>query len=183
MLIVFQVCFFVGIGLTVISFLLGSFFDAVGIDGLDLDIDFFGNSVFLPVSPILAELLIMVFGGIGWILLDVNPSLPLFFIVIVATAAGIIVSMLVHHLVIKPLKKAQNTSAPNAEELVGIRAAVTETIYAGGFGEISYVIHGNSFSSPAKATNGGEIKAGKDVAICWIEDHVFYVAGLDDIGT
>jgi len=93
--------------------------------------------------------------------------------------AGMFISILMYRLVIKPLKKAQNTSTPNAEDLVGIRATVTETICTGGFGEISYVINGNSYTSPAKATNGTEIKAGKDVAICWIEKYIFYVSSLD----
>jgi membrane protein implicated in regulation of membrane protease activity len=183
MLIVFQVCFFVGIGLIVISFLLGNLFDAIGIDGFDLDIDFLGNTVFIPSSPVLLELFFMVFGGIGWILIDVSPSLAMLLIIPIATAVGLFVSILVYQLVLKPLKKAQNTSTPNAQDLVGLRATVTETICSGGFGEIGYVINGNSFNSPAKATNGGEIKTGKDVAICWIEDHVFYVSSLDDIGT
>ncbi len=183
MLIVFQVCFFVGIGLIVISFLLGNLFDAIGIDGFDLDIDFFGNTVFIPSSPVLLELFFMVFGGIGWILIDVSLSLAVFLIIPIATAVGLFVSILVYQLVLKPLKKAQNTSAPSAQDLVGLRATVTETICSGGFGEIGYVVNGNSFTSPAQATNGGEIKTGKDVAICWIEDHVFYVSSLDDIGT
>ncbi len=181
MLFVFQVCFFVGIGLTVVSFILGNLFEAVGIDGLDLDVDIFGNSVFLPVSPVLFVLFFTVFGGMGWIMVDIWPSLAMFIIVLISISAGLFVSGLVHHFVIKPLKKAQNTSAPNAEELVGIRATVTESICLGGFGEIRYVVNGNSFASPAKATNGGGIKAGKEVAICWIEEHVFYVASLDDI--
>ena len=179
LLLVFQICFFVGIGLIVISFLLGSVFDAVGFDGFDLDFDFMDNPVFLPISPIILELFFMVFGGVGWILLDVKSPLSRFFIILIAVATGMFISILMYRLVLKPLKKAQNTSTPNAEDLVGIRATVTETICAGGFGEISYVINGNSYTSPAKATNGTEIKAGKDVAICWIEKYIFYVSSLD----
>ena len=182
MLVAFQVCFFASIGLILISFLLGSLFDAIGLDGFDLDFTIFGNTLFIPASPILLELFFMVFGGIGWILMDIKLNLPIFVILLLSCITGILVSVSVHKLVITPLKKAQNTSAPNAEDLVGLRASVTETIYSKGFGEIRYVINGNSFTSPAKSTHGGEIKAGKDVAICWIEDHVFYVASLDDIG-
>ena len=66
---------------------------------------------------------------------------------------------------------------------MGIRVIVSETIVNEGFGEIRYVINGNSYISPAKSTNGKEIKAGKEAAICWIENYVFYVASLDDIQT
>lgn len=181
MLLVFQVCFFVGIGLTLLSFVLGNLFEAIGIDGLDLDFDIFGLDFFLPINPTLYILFFTVFGGIGWILVDYFPFVAIIVVIIIALFSGIVVSSLVNYLVIKPLKKAQNTSIPDAEELVGVRAIVTESIFTGGFGEISYVVKGNSFTSPAKATNGGEIKAGKDVAICWIEEYVFYVASLEDI--
>ncbi|QHQ59675.1 hypothetical protein Ana3638_01750 [Anaerocolumna sedimenticola] len=183
MLLAFQVCFFTSIGLIIISFLLGSIFDIIGLDGFDLDFHLFGNTLLIPASPILLEAFFLVFGGIGWILLDINLNFPKFVILLLSCIAGIFVSLSVHKLVLAPLKKAQNTSAPNIEDLVGLKATVTESIYSDGFGEIRYVINGNSFTSPAKSTNGGQIKAGKDVAICWIEDYVFYVASLDDIGT
>lgn len=158
MLILFQVSLFIGIGLTVIALLLGNL-----------------------LRPILLELFLMVFGGVGWILTEISPSYATILIITIAMGAGLFTSVSVHHLVIKPFKTAQNTGSPNAEELVGKRASVSETIYSGGFGEIRYSINGNRFASPAKATNGSEIKAGKDVAICWIEEQVFYVASLDDI--
>lgn len=176
----FQVCFYVGIGLIIFSFLFGSLFEAFGIDGLDLDFDMFGIDFFLPVSPILYILFSVVFGGVGWILVDSNKLIPNILILIIAFAAGAIVSILLNLIVIKPLKKAQNTSTPNLEDLVGVSAVVTETILENGFGEISYVINGNSYTSPAKTTNGEMIQMGKAVAICWIEEYVFYVTGIDD---
>lgn len=180
LLAVFQVCFFVGIGLIVLSLIFGSFFEAIGIDGLDLDFDVFGVDLFLPVSPILYILFSTVFGGVGWILIDSKYIIPKIFIIIISLASGLAISVMVNYLVIKPLKRAQNTSTPSAEELVGLRASVTETIFQDGFGEISYVINGNSYTSPAKSTTGEEIIKGKDVAICWIENYVFYVTGIDD---
>lgn len=181
MLLAFQVCFFVGVGLTLLSLIFGSLFEALGIDGLDIDFDLFGFDFFLPLSPILYILFSTVFGGVGWILIDTFPGMEMVIRIIIAVVVGIIISSLVNQFVMKPLRKAQNTSAPNAEELVGVRATVTETIPTGGFGEISYVVKGSSFTSPAKTTNGKEIKVGKDVAICWIEDYIYYVTNLGDI--
>lgn len=180
MLTFFQVCFFVGIGLIVLSVIFGSFFEAIGIDGLDLDFDVFGVDLYLPVSPVLFILFSTVFGGVGWILIDSSYSLSKLLIIIIAVLSGLLISLMVSLLVIKPLKKAQNTSSPSAEELVGVRATVTETIFEKGFGEISYIINGNSYNSPAKSTNGEEIIKGKDVAICWIENYVFYVTTIED---
>lgn len=180
MLTLFQVCFFVGLGLILISFIFGNLLDIVGFDGLDLDFDFLGIDLFLPFNPTFIMLFILVFGGMGWILLVTFPALAILFNLLISFVTGVLACMLIHFFVLKPLKKAQNTSAPSREELIGIPATVSETIRAGGFGEIRYVVNGNSFTSPAKATDGREIKAGEDVAICWIKDHVFYVASLKE---
>ncbi|MDF2942376.1 MAG: hypothetical protein K0S01_1234 [Herbinix sp.] len=179
MLIVFQVCFFTGIGLIFLSFIMGSLLDAIGIEGLDFDL--FGVDIYIPINPILYILFFAVFGGVGWILMSKLPTFAVLFTVMISIGAGALVSSLILFLVIKPLKKAQNTSAPETQELIGLRATVTETIMRDGFGEIQYVIHGNSFTAPAKATDGGEIKAGKHAAICWIKEHIFYVVSMDDM--
>ena len=178
MLTVFQVCLFVGIGLMLLSLIFGNLVEVIGIDGLDLDFDS-GLSLFSPISPILLILFVTVYGGVGWLLLDVFPAWGLFIIQLIALASGILISTLMNLLVIRPLKKAQNTSTPDAEELIGIQATVTETILEGGFGEISYVINGNSYTSPAKGIHGEYYKAGQEVVICWIKDYVFYVSLLD----
>ncbi|NLP34389.1 MAG: hypothetical protein GX359_04240 [Clostridiales bacterium] len=179
MLTLFQVCFFVGLGFILLSFIFGNLLEIAGFDGLDLDFDAFGVDLFLPFNPTLIMLFAIVFGGTGWILLITYPTMVIIFNLLISIASGGIVCSLVHFLVVKPLRKAQNTSSPSKDELIGVRATVSETIIAGGFGEIRYVVNGNSFSSPAKATNGEEIKAGEDVAICWIKDHVYYVVSLD----
>ena len=179
MLTIFQVCFFVGIGLILITFIFGNLFELTGFEGLDLDIDILGVDLFLPINLTLCILFSAIFGGVGWIMLILYPFLTNFLITIISFMAGLFICILLNILVMKPLKKAQNTSAPTTEELIGLKATVSETIFEGGFGEIQYVIHGNSFTAPAKSTTGVEIKAGKDVAICWIEDHVFYVVSFD----
>ncbi len=181
MLTVFQVCFMVGVALIVLSLIFGTVLDAFGMEGLDLDIDFLGNSIFIPISPTLLILFLTVFGGVGWILTDYIVFLPGFLEILIAVMAGLFVSMFIHILVLHPLKKAQNTSTPDAKELVGLNAVVSETIFKDGFGEIRYVVNGNSYISPAKSTTGAEIIIGKEVAICWIEDYVFYVANMEDI--
>jgi membrane protein implicated in regulation of membrane protease activity len=122
-----------------------------------------------------------VFGGMGWILNDTNSTLLPIFILLISFATGIMLCALIYRFILKPLKKAQNTSSPSEDELIGIRATVTETIIPNGFGEIRYIVNGNSFTAPAKETKDGEIKAGKDVAICWIKEHVFYVVEIHDM--
>ena len=179
MLLLFQVCFFAGIALIIISVLLGSLFDIVGIDGFDLD--FGGSSIVLPFSPIVFVLFSAVFGGMGWILWEKVPGLFWILMLLISAATGFAVCFSIQHFIITPLKKAQNTSTPDVQDLVGLPATVAETIMENGFGEIRYVINGNSYTSPAKTINGGEIKAGGSVAICWIEEYVFYVTSTENI--
>jgi membrane protein implicated in regulation of membrane protease activity len=179
MLIIFQISFFVGIVFAILSFLLGNRLEAV-IDGLKSE--FFGDKVSLPLSSILIELFLISFGGTGWTLLAVRAALPFIVTFLIAAATGLVISFLANRLVLKPLGNAKNTGLLGAEDLVGLKATVSQTIKSGGFGEIEYVINGNSVISPARATNGGDIMEGKTVAICWIEDRIFYVAGSEDQG-
>ncbi|MDF2542886.1 MAG: NfeD-like [Herbinix sp.] len=178
-LILFQVCFFTGLGLLLLSFILGNIFDLTGFDGLNIDV--WGAELFLPLNFTLISLWSVVFGGIGWLLCPTqlsNMKVLLFFI---AFFTGLAISIVVNILILKPLKKAQNTSSPDADELIGVQGIVTEAIPANGFGEIRYVIKGNSFTAPARSTNGTEIQLGQEVAICWIKDYVYYVIGLKDM--
>lgn len=178
MLLMFQVCFFVGVGLAIVSALLGSVCDFLGVDGLDFD--FAGVELSIPLTPTVYIGFVTAFGGVGWILNIANSDIPSVVIMLIAIAAGVIVSGTVYKAVIIPLRKAQNTSSPDSDELIGLLARINETIPEGGYGEITYSIHGNSYTSPAKSVDNKEISIGKDVSICWIKEHVFYVSEINE---
>lgn len=173
---IFTVCFFVGIGLTVVSMIFGQFFDLFGVDGLDfMDVSL---DIGLPTSPLVYVLGLTVFGGIGLILQKVTPMSD-GIIGLLAVISAVIVSMCFYRLIIIPLRKAQNTSAPAQEELIGIMATVVETIPKDGYGEISYVVNGNSFKAPAKSSEKQQIEKNTEVSICWMENYVFYVVEIN----
>ena len=175
----FQICFGVGVVLTVVMFLLGGVLDLF--DGLDFDFDFLDLNLGIP-SPMLILIFITVFGGSGMLLLSFFEAAPAIVVVVSAVLIGFAISTFINQGIIKPLKGAQNTSTPEEEEIIGLPANVIETIEKGGCGEITYSIHGNTYSSPAKAVNGEAIAKGTTVAICWIRDYVYYVACLDEGG-
>lgn len=175
----FLVCFLVGVIFTVISFLIGHLFEVFGIDGLDFDLHLLGLEFFLPLSPMLVMLFMTIFGGMGLILMKLTQHIPIILIIFLSFVIAFLASFIVYKCIIKPLRKAQNTSAAEADELIGIRATVSGKIPKNGFGEITYQIRGNSYVAPAKATSEVEIVAGSHVVICWIKDYVFYVANID----
>lgn len=172
---IFQVSFFVGVGLSLISLIFGNLFDMLHLDAsdIDLDVDVDGSNG-LPFSPMIIIVFITVFGGIG-VILSKTGNFPAAVIVLLAVAAGTVISYIIHHFIFRALKKAQNTSAPEEDELIGLPAKVNETIFKDGFGEITYLINGNSFVAPAKSVDGAEIKKGCEVSICWITEHIFFV--------
>lgn len=175
--LLFQVCFFVGIGLTLLSLVIGHFADILDMDLFDLDAG--GVDFFLPLNPMIYVLGSTVFGGVGLILLNLFPQFPIFFIPSIALIVAILISTCFYKFIILPLRKAQNTSTPSQEDLIGLLAKVREAIPKDGCGEISYVINGNSYIAPAKATDGHSIHKGTDVSICWIEEYVFFVTEID----
>jgi membrane protein implicated in regulation of membrane protease activity len=166
--IVFWVFFGVGIGFTVISFLLGEVFN---LTDFDFDLDFAGT-----VSPLKSSVIsafVTVFGGSG--LLLSRTHIPIYGIIPLAGLLGVAVAFLIYRFVVVPLSKAQNTSAVEIQSLVGHKAKVTEKIFQGGFGQITYYVNGNTYNSPAKAENGGEIQRGAGVEIIYIQDNTYFV--------
>lgn len=179
MLLVFKVCFCAGLLLIMIAFVFGQFVNFIGIDGLDLSIG--DVPLFFPFSPLLLFLFLTIFGGVGMLLFKQERKLPLVLILVIASVIGFIICYAIRHCILLPLKRAENTSAAAKEELIGLLAKVNEKIPKGGFGEITYTINGNSYVAPAKSTTGEAIAVGKEVSICWIEDHVFFVIQIDKL--
>lgn len=169
----FTSCFLIGVFVTVVSFLVGGLFDLAGMDGLDLDIG--GVDIDIPLSPTVYLGFITVFGATGLILIN-KTSLGNIWIILIAAVAGTLCSLFLFKCVIRPLRKAQNTSAAEESELLGLEAYVNERITKGNYGEIRYCIHGNSYTSPAKCIEDDlSLEVNEKVYIRRIEEHVFYV--------
>jgi len=179
MLQVFQICFWVGVLFTLITFILGQFFDFADVDGdidFDADFDFDGDVpgyAISPLKPVIITAFVTVFGGVGLILL--NRGLAEELVVITSLAAAFMVSALIYKLIIVPLHKAQNTSAISQAALIGLEAKATLAISDKSFGNIAYIVGGNTYSSPAKALEEEIIPKNEVVIIRKIENNVFYV--------
>jgi membrane protein implicated in regulation of membrane protease activity len=166
MVIFFWVCFGVGVAYTVIAFLLGEALDAFNF-GSDIN-----SGTLSPLKPAVIAAFITVFGGMG--LFFIRFMIFLWVLPLAATIAAA-VAFILYRFIIIPLSNAQSTSAVEIQSLIGHTAKVTEKIFQGGYGQITYVIKGNTLSSPAKEENGGEIGRGQEVEILYIQDNTYFV--------
>lgn len=170
----FQICFYTGILFTAVSFLLGQLFDFLDLDlDLDIDGDISGLSV-TPIKPIIVISFITTLGGVG--ILCINNGLTPLVSLIIALSIGLTVSILLHKFIVTPLYRAQNTSAISQEKLIGHMAKTKVSIIGDNFGSITYVVNGNTYSSPAKSIDGKDIYKGEEVRIVDIDRNIFYVA-------
>jgi len=173
---IYKILFTVGLAYTAITTILGAAFDVFDIGGdIDLDGDLPLLNIFKPINIVS---FITVFGGVG--LIGIKNELNQAINFCIALGSGLIVSFLINRFIVIPLQKAENTSAPTNEDLIGLKATVITTIFENGFGTISYSFKGNKYTSPAKHLEGKEVKKGEKVRIWEIRDKVFYVLTLNE---
>lgn len=182
MLGVFSVCFWVGVAVTAVNAVVGLFFDMfdVGFD-IDLDIGDFDLGAFLPLSPSLIFLFLIVFGASGMIL-SKHLSGALWLVCVISVAIGIAVIALLNFFVIRPLKKISSKETAALGDFVGMTGKVSEKIYENGFGKITIICDGNTVTGPAKSANGQSIAVGTEIFIEKIDSKVYIVDLLDSNG-
>lgn len=175
----FEICFYTGLVYAVVSFILGEIFQISNFDSIDLNMDVdIPDVIVSPIRPTVIATFITSFGGVGlmFLKLDKTQGIALF----AAIISALIISFAFYKLIIVPLTKAQNSSAPSHEQLIGHGGKLILGISNNGFGEIIYTINGNSFNSPAKTLDGHIITKGTEVKILSIKDGVFYVTEIVD---
>jgi membrane protein implicated in regulation of membrane protease activity len=165
---VFMVMFGVGVGYSVIAFLLGETINAI-----DVDADFAVGGTISPFKPVVIAAFITVYGGSG--LIFAQTPVPM---AVAIPASGVIaaaVAFVIYRFVVVPLSKAANTTAIEIQSLIGHPAKVTVKIPQGQFGRITYLVNGSTYSAPAKAEDGGEIGMHAPVEIVYIEKNTYFV--------
>jgi len=176
---IYYVCFFLGLGFTVLSALLAGVFgghlgphvdlgDAhVDLGGIHTDGAHVGPTDgavhYSPLSPVSIALFITTFGGIG--LLMKKMGQPPVLQIPAAAFSGMVVGGLVAYGFFKVMQSTQASSHARAGEEIGQVAEVTIAIPNGGMGEIAYVVRGSRFNNPAKSVDGKELPAGAAVKI------------------
>ena len=165
---IFFICFGVGVGFVILSFLIGEFSGEIETD-----------SALSFLRPSLMATFLVVFGGVG-LLLD-GFTLGGFIIggaitIGAAFFAGFIMALMLYRFIIIPLQRMEDTSAIDRQMLVGHDATVIEKIPQGQYGKISFTTDkGNKHSAPAKAEDGNTIPRHAAVEIIYIEKSTYFV--------
>jgi len=191
----FQISFFTGTLFTIITFMLGSVFGSndsdVDLDtDLELDVDTdmdmdtdievsdeggfdFALSRIIALKPSTLAAFTTVFGGVGMI--GLKKGLSVTQAALWASMLGLIVVLILTHLIINPLKRAQSTSAVSQESLIGHTAIAKLAMRGQRFGQIAYSVNGSKYSAPAKSATGRPIAKGATVTVVSIVKGVFFV--------
>jgi len=187
--IFYLVCFLVGVTLSVLSFLGGSFhlphfhlhvphggahFGAGGHAG--------GGSgsemPFLNFGTITAFL--TWFGGAGYLLTRYS-SLVVAGVLVLAVVAGIAGAMIVFWFVAKLLLKHDRELDPADYEKVGVLGRIASPIRAGGTGEIIFSQEGTRQTCGARSENGEALARGTEVIITRYEHGIAYVRRWEEM--
>lgn len=172
MIKLFEISFYLGVILTLITFGLGQFFDFMDFDGPDIDFDADGFNFMSFLKPSIIVLFFTIFGGSGLILSQ--RGYHEIVTIILAALSGLLGGFLLDRFVISKLKKYETTSASKSD-FVGLKARAALDMEGDKVGYIIYQINDNTYQSPAKAFENSVIKKGDYVLIMGFRDNLFYV--------
>ncbi len=179
----YLVCFLVGVTLSVLSFLGGSFH----LPHFHIHVPHGGVHVaggtgaevpFLNFGTITAFL--TWFGGAGY-LLSRYSSLVVAGVLVLSTVIGIVGAMIVFWFVAKLLLKHDRDLDPADYEKVGVLGHIASPIRAGGTGEIIFSQEGTRHTCGARSETGEALPRGTEVIITRYERGIAYVRRWEEM--
>lgn len=179
----YLVCFLVGVTLSVLSFLGGSFHlphfhihvphggaHVAGGTGADMPFLNFGT-----ITAFLAW-----FGGTGYLLTRYS-SLVVVGVLVLAFVAGLVGAMIVFWFVAKLLLKHDRELDPADYDRVGVLGHIGSPVRAGGTGEIIFSQEGTRHTCGARSENGEALPRGTEVIITRYERGIAYVRRWEEM--
>ncbi|WP_195575700.1 protease [Paenibacillus sp. 1001270B_150601_E10] len=149
------------------SEVLDHFFDAlIGDSGLD----FFQPTVLVSG--------LTVFGAAG-LLLSRYTFLSTAWIIVLAVAGAIAVSIGVYFLYVRPMENSENSLSYSIQDLVGSIGDVSISIPSKGYGEVMIRIGLTNTNHIAASFEGEAIPQDSRVVVVEVKDHTVYVSPLD----
>ncbi len=190
---VYLTCFLVGLMLSVFSLLVGAFrLHLPGHVGHALHHGHVGHvhadaaaggKIGASVSPFnFSSLMAFLtwFGGVGYLMTHVyHVWTPI--ALVAALAGGLIGGAIIFWYLAKVMMGHDHTMDPADFRVVGVVGKVTNSIRAGGTGEIVYAQGGTRKTAAARAENGAAIAKGSEVAVTRYEKGIAYVRLWDEL--
>lgn len=183
--VIYSICFGVGLVFAIASAFLGHLFAGHDMDGGHVEIGTGGHAEagfqdsgmpgLSPFSPTTITSFITAFGGFGLIFTRLEAthspwvSAPLATLCALLVAAGVVAlfGWIFHH--------TQSSSESRVGTLTGTTGTVITPIPASGVGEIAYVQMGTRYTAPARDERGAAVPNGQTVKIVRIVGSQFYV--------
>lgn len=185
----YTICIIIGIGIPLISLVLGQitdiidgFFDGITgmLEGLHIDLNIELGNVHLCLLPFSVQSIcagLLVFGAVGKMLIHKsNQVLSIIIALVLAYLIAIVIQTLIHK-----LKKIENTTY-SKEQLILFDAKIVNTIALGGFGSVSITtLDGITTSYPAKSVVPSEgIRQDTKVRVLYFEKNVAIVEKIEE---
>jgi membrane protein implicated in regulation of membrane protease activity len=130
------------------------------------------------LNPLTIVGAITAFGGAG-ILLErymVAGTLP---IVAVAIVIALVMSVIVHFLIVRPMDRSESSLAFSQAEYVGMTGLVTVPIPASGRGQVMVRVGAGNTVEPAASFDDRPIPSGSQIIVVEVRDHTLYVSASD----
>ena len=189
--IFYLVCFLVGVTLSVLSFVGGSFHlphvhvhvphahvpqvgghAAAGHGGQTAEMPFFN---FAAITAFLAW-----FGGSGYLLTRYSP-LAVTVIMLIAIVVGTLGAAFIFWFVVKFLMKHDRELDPADFDRIGVLGCIISPIREGGTGEILFSQAGTRHTCGARSENGEALPKGTEVIVTRYEHGIVYVRKWDEM--
>src|SRR6266436_557143 len=181
-LLVYQICFGVGLLFAIVSAFAGHLFgghDAhvdVGTGGhAEAGFQDTGMPGLSPFSPTSICSFITAFGGLGMIFSHIEATRSPWLSAPLALVGALMIAAAVIWLFGTIFHKTQSSSESRVGTLVGMIGTIITPIPANGVGEIAYVQGGSRYTAPARDERGAPVANGQTVKIVRIVGSQFYV--------
>lgn len=118
-----------------------------------------------------------IFGGSG-ILLTKYTDFATALVILISIGIGIIGTIFIYLLYVKPMEQAEMSTSYSMSELVGKEAVVTTPVPVEGFGEVIVKTIAGITSHIATSYDQKPIASGCHVVVVEVHDHILYVAEI-----
>lgn len=164
-------CFITGILFTLTTLLFGELISGWA--------DTLAGHPFAFLQPVVWVGGLTAFGGSGILLLH-DSSLGSFFVFLVSFIFAFLLSVLVWHIYVKPMKRSENSTGFSMKELVGRIGEVIVPIPERGYGEVMIKIGAGYTNQVAAGFQGVSIAGEERIVVIEVKEDVLFVSLLEE---